>query len=153
MGKVVKGFIAPAIHAERPPLEIPAWQDPTQDDLSRLLREGATASLTPRCLGMLRLLAGMPAAARLAYNLRGTGSLLAARDAPDYEYGLSDNELEAMYELELSVVTPEARRTAWALLSIHTRRQFVLAFGKEFERLRAGRNKKRLLDDSGDNQE
>lgn len=142
MGKTVKGHVVIPENAERPPLEAPEHVEVTKAMGEQLLRESITLTLTPRCHGLLQSLLQMPAQFRLALNLKMTGLFLASNDAGNDPVGLDNNEIAALYEVESSRLSTEARQTAWSLFDVPARKLFVAAFRESFIRARLFEKKK-----------
>ena len=135
MGKVVKGFVRDE-QVWRPVPAPPGHVDVTRKLGEELLQEALILDLPPRCAGLLKNLFQMPAQYRLALNLKGASVVLAAGTSSDNVAALSDDDIQALYEVEASTLTPQSRVTAWSLFDIPARREFVAAFAAQFLRAR-----------------
>lgn len=113
----------------------------TVEDLDFLMCELKKYRVTPRCYGMLRHLAGMPPAARLAANLRSVLAIMAKKEVANLLVdGFTDDERAVLLEADTHLPEKAARITAYALFDVEERGKLADVLEAAF---RSARTKKR----------
>ena len=88
----------------------------TPAGLLKLLDEATNADLSVKTIGLLRSLARLVPAVRLAVNLKSALGYVIAEQGSEQRFGLRPDELEALQDLEsTSAVSVESKRMAYGL--------------------------------------
>ena len=101
--------------------------------LEQLLTEIMERRLTPRCYGLIKKLAYIPPAIRLAMNLKTLLGLMCQHDIQSVlTDGLGGDERDVLIEIDASGMSLGSRRTAHALFDIEQRIKLVDGLGGMF---------------------
>jgi hypothetical protein len=102
--------------------------------------------LSPRCYGMMKHLAHMPPAVRLATNLKTVLDVLMTKEVSNMlQDALTRDEREVLMAIDASSMSLESRRTAHSLLNVDTRVREMTALHKLFRDM--GTRRSHVLED------
>lgn len=113
----------------------------TTGRLELLLAEILRHRLSPRCYGVIKNLAQMPPAVRLALNIKTVVNQLSQFNVSDVlSTGITRKEREVLEEIDASSISSEARRTAHSLMSIDVRANVISSLRGVFKDMRTRHN-------------